>query len=94
MLFRSEFARQMLVARGLSPAQVSEQAIPNGEAFDKLVQFTHESPQHLTQLLYQSHHVGLTWYVFAAIGVVSAVMIYAYGKWIQRLAQAEGASLK
>jgi MFS family permease len=91
---KDEFARQMLVARGMSPAQVSEQAIPNGEAFDKLVQFTHESPQHLTQLLYQSHHVGLTWYVFAAIGVASAVMIYAYGKWIQRLAQIEGAGLK
>jgi MFS family permease len=89
---KDEFARQMLVARGMSPAQVTEQAIPNGEAFDKLVQFTHESPQHLTQLLYQSHHVGLTWYVFAAIGVSSAVMIYAYGKWIQRLAQTEAAS--
>jgi POT family proton-dependent oligopeptide transporter len=80
-------ARQMLVARGLSPAQVTEQALPVGEAFTKLVQFTGESPEHLTQLLYQSHHVGMTWYVFAVIGVASAVMIHFYGKWILKLAR-------
>jgi proton-dependent oligopeptide transporter, POT family len=86
---KDEFARQMLVERGLSASQVSEQALPIGEAFNKLVQFTGESPERLTQALYQSHHVGLTWFVFAAIGVVSAVMIYLYGKWIARLAEGE-----
>ena len=59
----------------LTPSQVTEQALPIGEAFKKLVEVTGESPAHLTQLLYQSHHVGLTWYVFAAIGVAAAVMI-------------------
>ena len=83
------FARQLLVARGMSPSQVTEHALPIGEAFDRLVQFTHDTPEHLTQVLYQTHQVGLTWYVFAAIGVASAVMIFAYGKWIQRLAQRE-----
>jgi proton-dependent oligopeptide transporter, POT family len=78
----------------MSPAQVSHDAIPIGEAFERLVQFTHETPQHLSQVLYQSHHVGWTWYVFAAIGVASAIMIYAYGKWIQRLAKAQAAGLK
>ena len=81
------FARQMLVERGLSPAQVTEQALPIGEAFKKLVEVTGESPAQLTHALYQSHHVGLTWYVFAAIGVASAVMIYFYGRWILKLAQ-------
>jgi len=88
---KDEFARQMLVERGLSPAQVSEHALPIGEAFKKLVQVTGDSPAHLTQTLYQSHHVGLTWYVFAAIGVASAIMIYAYGQWILRLAQKQPA---
>jgi MFS family permease len=88
---KDEFARQSLVERGLSPAQVSEQAVPIGEAFNKLVQVTGESPEHLTQALYQSHHVGLTWYVFAAIGVASAVMIYLYGQWILTLARREAA---
>jgi proton-dependent oligopeptide transporter, POT family len=88
---KDEFAREMLLARGLSPDQVSEHALPIGEAFGKLVQVTGDTPAHLTQILYQSHHVGLTWYVFASIGVASAIMIYAYGRWIQRLAQREAA---
>jgi hypothetical protein len=81
----------LLVERGLPPEQISEQAVPIGEAFNKLVQVTGDSPAHLTQVLYQTHHVGLTWYVFAAIGVASAVMIYAYGRWIQKLARREAA---
>jgi hypothetical protein len=28
----------------------------------------------------------MTWYIFAAIGVASAVMIYFYGRWILKLA--------
>ncbi len=86
---KDELARQLLVERGVAPAQVTEQALPIGEAFKKLVQVTGESPEHLTQVLYQSHHIGLTWYVFAAIGVVSAVMIYFYGRWIRKLAGQE-----
>ncbi|MCX6890831.1 MAG: MFS transporter [Verrucomicrobia bacterium] len=84
---KDEFARQMLVERGWSPAQVSAQALPIGEAFKKLTEVTGDTPAHLTRILYQSHHVGLTWYVFAVIGVASAFMIYAYGRWIQSLAR-------
>jgi MFS family permease len=83
------FARQMLVERGLSPDQVTEKALPVGEAFQKLVRFTGESQEKLTQQLYQAHHVGMTWFVFAAIGVASAVMIYYYGRWILKLAEKE-----
>ncbi len=85
---KDELARQLLVSRGMAPNQVTEQAIPIGEAFSKLVQYTGETPAQLTQTLYQTHHIGLTWYIFAAIGVASAVMIYFYGRWIHRLAQA------
>jgi len=80
---KDEFARQLLVQRGMSPELVTHQALPIGEAFHKLVQFTGESPNTLTQLLYRSHHVGLTWFIFAAIGVASAIMIYLYGRWIR-----------
>jgi dipeptide/tripeptide permease len=86
------FARQMLVQRGLSPSQVTEEALPIGEAFKKLVEVTGDTPEHLTQLLYQSHHVGWTWYFFALVGVASAVMIFFYGRWIQKLAQRERGS--
>jgi MFS family permease len=85
------FARQMLIERGLSPDQVTEKAIPLGEAFKRLVQFTGESPESLTQALYRAHHVGVTWYVFAAVGVASAVMIYFYGRWIRKLVAKQAA---
>ena len=81
------FARQLLVERGLTPAQVTEQALPIGEAFKKLVAVTGDNPEHLTQLLYNSHHVGMTWNIFAAVGVASAIMIWLYGRWVQRLAK-------
>src|SRR5260221_10099422 len=90
-LFSSKdiFARELLVERGLSPDQVTEKALPVGEAFKKLVEFTGQSPESLMQQLYQTHHVGLTWYIFAAIGIVSAVMIYLYGRWLLKLARQE-----
>ncbi|MCX6997697.1 MAG: MFS transporter [Kiritimatiellaeota bacterium] len=81
------FARQLLVERGLSPQLVTEQALPIGEAFKKLVAYTGQSPELLTQQLYHAHHVGLTWYIFAAIGVAAAVMIWLYGRWILKLAR-------
>jgi hypothetical protein len=84
---KDQFARELLVQRGLSPDLVTKAVLPNGEAFAKLVQFTGESPEKLTQLLHQTHHVGVTWFFFAAIGVISAVMIYFYGRWILKLSQ-------
>jgi MFS family permease len=84
---KDHFARQLLVERGMSPTLVTREALPNGEAFAKLVQFTGESPETLAQLLHQSHPVGMTWFIFAGIGVVSAVMIYLYGRWILKLAR-------
>ncbi len=86
---KDEFAREMLVQLGWTLDAVSKQALPVGEAFKKLVEVTGKTPAVLTQQLYQSHHVGVTWFVFAAIGIASAVMIYFYGRWIQKLAQQE-----
>jgi len=89
---KDEFARGMLVQRGWSLDAVSERALPIGEAFKKLVEVTGESPATLTQQLYQSHHVGVTWYCFAVIGVLSALMILGYGRWILKLASKEAAA--
>lgn len=83
---KDEFARQMLMQHGLSREAASEKALPIGEAFQKLVEVTGETPAVLTQQLYQSHSVGVTWFVFAGVGVAAAVMIYFYGRWIQKLA--------
>lgn len=83
---KDEFARQMLMQHGFSAESVSELALPIGEAFQKLVEVTGQTPVALTQTLYESHAVGSTWFVFAGVGVVSAVMIHLYGRWIRTLA--------
>jgi POT family proton-dependent oligopeptide transporter len=83
---KDKFSRQMLLQNGLSPEQVTEKALPVGEAFKKLVEVTGQTPEHLTQLLYHAHPVGMTWIVFALVGIASAVMIYFYGRWVKKLA--------
>ncbi len=83
------FARELLVSRGLDASQVTEAALPVGEAFRKLVDFTGETPEALTRLLYQTHNVGATWYFFAIVGMISAALIWTYGKWIRQLAESE-----
>jgi len=82
---KDEFARQELVNRGMSADQVTHEALPIGEAFQKLVDFTGESSVELTKLLYESHNVGMTWFVFAAVGVLSTFLVAAYGRWILTL---------
>jgi len=86
---KDQFARGLLVERGMDPSQVSPEALPNGEAFAKLVEFTGEPPEVLTRTLYEAHNVGTTWYVFAVVGVISAIMIWSYGLWIKKLATRE-----
>ncbi|MHC4946908.1 MAG: MFS transporter [Planctomycetota bacterium] len=59
--------------------------IPQGEAFDWLVSITGEAPDALTTLLYSTHDIGLVWYIMGGVGVVSALGIAIYGKWILTL---------
>ncbi len=59
--------------------------IPQGEGFSTLVSYTGETAQSLTQLLYQTHNVGMAWYITGAIGSLSAVGIFFYGRWIYKL---------
>jgi len=90
-LFSSKdlFARQMLVKLGMAPDAVTTEVLPPGEGFKKLVEFSGQSPQALTQQLYHSHPVGLTWFLFAGVGVLAGIMIFVYGRWVARLARAE-----
>jgi MFS family permease len=83
------FSRTLLVERGMDPSMVTETNLPVGEAFNKLVEFTGETPEALTRMMFDSHNVGMTWYVFAVVGVCSAAMIYAYGMWVRKLAEKE-----
>jgi POT family proton-dependent oligopeptide transporter len=82
-------ARETLVKLGHSASQVSTDVLPVGEAFKKLVEVTGKTPEVLTRTLYETHHVGSTWYFFACIGVVAAGLIWAYGRWIRALAASQ-----
>ncbi|GGI70267.1 MFS transporter [Shewanella gelidii] len=77
------FSRDLLLEKGMSSADVS--AIPQGEAFTTLVAYTGQSAQELTTLLYNTHNIGMAWYIIAAIGTISAVGIFLYGKWLLKL---------
>jgi MFS family permease len=61
--------------------------IPLGEAFNWLVAMTGETPQALTQTLYQNNNIALVWYIMGVVGIISAIGIFAYGKWVLRLAR-------
>ncbi len=90
---KDSFSRDLLVEKGMPAAQtvVCESGqdagcIKQGEAFDKLVEFTKETPEALTQAMYESHQVGTVWVIFGAVGIVSAIGIYMYGRWVITLA--------
>jgi len=80
---KDRFARELLIDRGMAADQVA--AIKQGEAFTELMKFTGESREALTDLLYSTHSVGAVWIIMGAVGVITALGIYAYGKWIRTL---------
>ncbi len=79
---KERFARALLQERGMSREQVD--LIPQGEAFQRLVAFTHESSATLTRVLYERHSVGLVWLLMAAFGMTSVVGIALYARFILR----------
>ncbi|MCW9001040.1 MAG: hypothetical protein OQK04_20175, partial [Kangiellaceae bacterium] len=85
---KENFARQMLADKGMTADQIT--AVPQGEGFSKLVEFTGENAQALTSQLYAMHNVGNAWYVIGVIGAVSAVGILLYGKWLFRMEMNKG----
>lgn len=76
------FARQMLATKGLTEETIK--AIPQGEAFQRLVDVTGLDKWVVTQQLYAAHSqtISLVWYIMGAVGIVSAVGIYMYGRWV------------
>jgi proton-dependent oligopeptide transporter, POT family len=77
------FARQMLAEKGL-PSDLA--AVPQGKAFDKLVEVLGQAPWDVTKMLYDRHHSSIAgvWYIMGAVGIVSALGIWLYGSWIER----------
>lgn len=83
------FAAKDTIARGyLLDAGLSRQAIdaiPAGEAFNRLVLLTGQSAGELGARLYAAGNIGAAWYVMASVGLVAAAGMYAYGRWTYRL---------
>jgi dipeptide/tripeptide permease len=65
------------------------EAIPQGEGFDWLVTVTADAPRALTDALWNAHSIGTTWYIMMIIGVISAVGIGLYGRWILTLKETD-----
>ena len=70
---------QDLASAGAAPLV---EKIPQGEAFDWLVALTGDSPKALTETLYQTHNVPIVWYIMGAVGIISAIGIFIYGRWV------------
>lgn len=82
------FSRAMLTQKGLLTEEAVK-AIPQGEAFSKLVALMGQDKWDVTHLLYQQHGatIGLVWYIMGAVGAASALGIFMYGRWIAKPAK-------
>jgi MFS family permease len=83
---KDTFSRDMLLEKGVPAPDVA--AIPQGEAFQRLVDALHMPPHDVTALLLQSHNPGIVWYIMGTIGLASAAGIAWYGQWVKRAVQA------
>ena len=81
---KDELARTALSENGVSIADAS--AVPNGEAFDKLIEVTGLTADVLTNQLYVANNVGMVWYITGTIGIISCIGMYYYGHWTYRIA--------
>lgn len=77
---KEEFARQMLTEKGMSAVDVK--AIPLGEAFDKLVGMMGQTPDQVTQMLWDLHHPYKLWWIMASVGVATTLALIWYGGWV------------
>jgi proton-dependent oligopeptide transporter, POT family len=78
---KEELSKQLLSDRGWSKTALSK--VADGDAFKQLVEDMGTTPDEVTQLLLRNHDVGRIWWLMGAIGVVSAVGIYWYGRSIR-----------
>ncbi len=58
--------------------------IARTDAMNKLVEMTGKNHQEVTNILWGEYDPYTIWYRFAAIGLVSAVMMMFYSKWVQK----------
>ena len=80
---KDTISRQAMLDSGMAQADVN--AVPIGEAFQKLIEITGQTGEALTAQLYAANNIGISWYLMAAVGIVSAAGMYVYGRWTYQL---------
>lgn len=76
---KEAFARKMLTEKGVD---ASTTAIPQGEAFDKLVAFLQQTPDQVTQMLWDLHHPYKLWWIMGGVGLATTIGLIWYSRWV------------
>jgi dipeptide/tripeptide permease len=84
---KERFSRVELADRGMETPAI--EAIPEGEAFTSLVEFTGESAATLTAHLHATNDIHMVWWIMGVVGIGSAVGIYMYGRWLVAMSRDE-----
>lgn len=87
---KDTISRDYLVEAGMSAQEAAD--VPIGEAFDRLVALTGQPAQALTDQMYAANDIGSIFYIFAAVGIVSAFGLLMFGKWTYRFAMQQQAA--
>ena len=80
---RETISRTALGDYGLDASQIS--AIPNGEAFTRLVELSGQPAAAMQAQLYAANDIGSLWYLMGSVGLVTAFGLWVYGRWTYRL---------
>jgi POT family proton-dependent oligopeptide transporter len=80
---KDTISRHSLHDQGLSQTDID--AVPIGEAFQKLIEVSGQSAETLTSQLYAANNVGVAWYIMGSVGLVAATGLIAYGRWTYQL---------
>jgi len=81
---RETVSRRALEGYGLDATQIA--AIPNGEAFMRLVELSGQPAAAMQAQLYAANEIGALWYLMGSVGLVTAFGLWVYGRWTYRLA--------
>ena len=85
---KETLSRNWLAENGVSESALS--AIPAGEAFQYLVEFSGRAPEAMTTMLYEANNVGYVWYLMALVAMGAVVGLFFYGRWIHALVGPSG----
>jgi proton-dependent oligopeptide transporter, POT family len=80
---KDTLSRTSLLDEGLTPAEVD--AVPIGEAFQRLIEVSGQSAESITAQLYAANNIGKVWFIMGSVGLISAAGMYVYGRWTYQL---------